>query len=200
MSMSMSTNNGVGTDIGKSSSPTQLLVAKGLGKSYRRRWALTDCNLEIPAGHVVGLVGPNGAGKTTLLQMAVGLRKPTTGTIEVLGAKPSDTPGQLERVSFVAQDTPTYPSLSVEKHLRMGRLMNPNWDRGFAEDPSIRSGSTSSRRPDRSRVANVHNLHSRSLLRNVRSYYSWTNRSRASTRSHGGISSRFSWSSSPPRK
>ncbi len=33
-----------------------------LGKRYRRQWALTDCTLSIPAGHVVGLVGPHGAG------------------------------------------------------------------------------------------------------------------------------------------
>ena len=45
-------------------SMTAVLQAQGLGKSYRRRWALSDCTLDIPAGRVVGLVGPNGAGKT----------------------------------------------------------------------------------------------------------------------------------------
>lgn len=40
--------------------------AQGLGKRYGRRWALSGCTLEIPAGRVVGLVGPKGAGKTTL--------------------------------------------------------------------------------------------------------------------------------------
>jgi ABC-2 type transport system ATP-binding protein len=43
-----------------------IINAQGLGKQYRRRWALVDCTLSIPAGHVVGLVGPNGAGKTTV--------------------------------------------------------------------------------------------------------------------------------------
>jgi ABC-2 type transport system ATP-binding protein len=38
-----------------------------LGKRYRRGWALRDCTLSIPAGHIVALVGPDGAGKTTLL-------------------------------------------------------------------------------------------------------------------------------------
>ena len=42
-----------------------ILDAQALGKRYGRRQALTDCTLEIPPGHVVGLVGPNGAGKTT---------------------------------------------------------------------------------------------------------------------------------------
>ena len=48
----------------------------GIGKRYRRSWALRDCNLAVPAGHVVALVGPNGAGKTTLLSLAAGLTLP----------------------------------------------------------------------------------------------------------------------------
>ena len=36
---------------------TTVLETSGLGKRYRRRWALSDCTLAIPAGHVVGLVG-----------------------------------------------------------------------------------------------------------------------------------------------
>ena len=55
-----------------------------LGKRYRRRWALRDCTLTIPGGHIVALVGPNGAGKTTLLTMAVGLTRPTAGTLRAL--------------------------------------------------------------------------------------------------------------------
>jgi ABC-type Mn2+/Zn2+ transport system ATPase subunit len=47
-----------------------VIAAGGLGKAYRRTWALRDCTLAIPEGHVVGLVGPNGAGKTTLLRLA----------------------------------------------------------------------------------------------------------------------------------
>ena len=54
-------------------SMTAVLQAQGLGKRYGRRWALTDCTLDIPAGRVVGLVGPNGAGKSTLLNLAVGM-------------------------------------------------------------------------------------------------------------------------------
>ena len=49
------------------------IEARGLGKRYGRRWALADCTLAIPAGHVAGLVGPNGAGKTTLISLATGM-------------------------------------------------------------------------------------------------------------------------------
>ncbi len=97
---------------------TAVLKAQGLGRRYRRRWALSDCTLDIPAGQVVGLVGPNGAGKTTLLHLAVGLLQPSAGTIEVLGDRPAASPAQLARVGFVAQDSPTYSGLTVADHLR----------------------------------------------------------------------------------
>jgi len=113
---------------------TAVLASRGLGKRYRQRWALTDCTLSIPAGHVVGLVGPNGAGKTTLLNLTTGLLAPTTGTISVLGGMPAASPAQLAKVGFVAQDTPTYAGLSVADHLRLGAHMNPSWDADLARD------------------------------------------------------------------
>jgi ABC-2 type transport system ATP-binding protein len=105
-----------------------VVAARGLGKRYRRRWALRDCTLEIPAGKVTGLVGPNGAGKTTLLTLAVGLLTPTVGTIEVCGGRPAADAAQLAKVGFVAQDTPTYTGLTVGEHLRLGAHLNPRWD------------------------------------------------------------------------
>jgi ABC-2 type transport system ATP-binding protein len=111
---------------------TAVLEARGLGKRYGRRWALTDCTLSVPAGHVVGLVGPNGAGKTTLLNLATGMLTPTAGTIEVLGGQPASGPDQLAKVGFVAQDTPTYSGLTVADHLRFGAHMNPGWDADLA--------------------------------------------------------------------
>jgi ABC-2 type transport system ATP-binding protein len=128
-----------------------VLETHGLGKRYGRRFALRDCTLSIPEGKVVGLVGPNGAGKTTLLQLAVGLLRPTEGSIEVLGGSPGDGAAQLDRVGFVAQDTPAYARLSVAKHLRMGEWLNKNWDAELARrrigelglDPRQRAGSLS---------------------------------------------------------
>ena len=111
---------------------TAVIETGGLGKRYRRLWALADCTLSIPAGHVVGLVGPNGAGKTTLLNLATGMLAPTTGTIEVLGGRPIDGPAQLARVGYLAQDAPVYAGLSVAGHLRLGAHLNPSWDADMA--------------------------------------------------------------------
>ena len=119
---------------------TAVLEADGLGKTYGRRMALSDCTLNVPPGRVVGLVGPNGAGKTTLLQLAVGLLRPTYGTIEVLGARPAAGPAHLGRVGFVAQDTPTYAGMSIDDHLRLGAHLNPGWDGRLAADRIGRLG------------------------------------------------------------
>jgi len=106
-----------------------ILEATGLGKRYRRGWALRDCSLAVPAGRVVALVGPNGAGKTTLLHLAAGLLAPTAGTVRVLG---SPAGHELGRVAFLAQDKPLYDSFTVADMLRFGRRMNPVWDDEFA--------------------------------------------------------------------
>ncbi|HWB36667.1 MAG TPA: ABC transporter ATP-binding protein [Rugosimonospora sp.] len=130
---------------------TAVLQAIQLTKRYGRRPALQDCTLDVPAGRVVGLVGPNGAGKTTLLQLAVGLLRPTSGNVTVLGGKPGSGPAQLARVGFVAQDTPTYAHLTVADHLTLGARLNPHWDAGLARkrvealglDPAQRAGRLS---------------------------------------------------------
>jgi ABC-2 type transport system ATP-binding protein len=128
-----------------------VLDAQSLGKRYGRRWALNDCDLQIPTGHVVGLVGPNGAGKTTLLHLAVGLLTPSAGSIEVLGRPPAADTAQLARIGFVAQDTPTYARISIADHLHFGAQMNPGWDDALARariaaldlDPGQPAGSLS---------------------------------------------------------
>jgi ABC-2 type transport system ATP-binding protein len=130
---------------------TAVIETRALGKQYGRKWALRDCELTIPEGKVVALVGPNGAGKTTLLQLAAGLLAPSAGSITVLGGRPSDGPAQLEKLGFVAQDTPNYAGLSVAKHLRMGAYLNANWDQELAQsriahlglDPRQKAGSLS---------------------------------------------------------
>ena len=130
---------------------TAVVETHGLGKRYRRLWALADCTLTIPAGHVVGLVGPNGAGKTTLLNLATGMLAPTTGSIEVLAGRPGAGPAQLARVGYLAQDAPVYTGLPVADHLRLGAHLNPGWDAELARnrierldlDPAQKAGTLS---------------------------------------------------------
>ena len=175
---------------------TVVLETNGLGKQYGRKWALHNCTLSIPSGKVVGLVGPNGAGKTTLLQLAVALLVPTTGTITVLGGHPGHGSAQLERVGFVAQDTPTYASLSVAKHLRMGAYLNANWDQELAERRVEQIGLDSGQKGDHSPAASVPSSHSpgdRSGPSSSSSMSRWPDW----TRSPDASSSRALWRTSP---
>jgi len=111
---------------------TALLEARDVSKRFRKREALSQCTLSIPTGKVVGLVGPNGAGKSTLLNLAVGLSRPSAGSIEVFGEAPSDSPAHLRRLGFVAQDHPICANLTVGEHLKLGAKLNPNWDAKLA--------------------------------------------------------------------
>jgi ABC-2 type transport system ATP-binding protein len=110
-----------------------VVEASGLGKRYGRTWALRECSLAIPAGHVAALVGPNGAGKTTLLNLAVGLAAPSAGDVTVLGGQPPGSLAALDGIAFVAQDTPLYKNLSAVDMLHLTRNLNRRFDRAAAE-------------------------------------------------------------------
>jgi len=109
-----------------------VIEASGLSKRYGSTWALRECTLAIPAGHVAALVGPNGAGKTTLLNLAVGLVAPSAGGVTVLGGRVAGSPAALDGIGFVAQDTPLYKNLSVADMLHLTRNLNRRFDQAFA--------------------------------------------------------------------
>jgi ABC-2 type transport system ATP-binding protein len=110
-----------------------IIEASGLGKRYGSTWALRQCTLAIPAGHVAALAGPNGAGKTTLLNLAVGLAEPTAGGVTVLGGRPAGSPAALDGIAFVAQDTPLYKNLPAADLLHLTRNLNRRFDQRYAE-------------------------------------------------------------------
>jgi ABC-2 type transport system ATP-binding protein len=110
-----------------------VIEASGLGRRYGSTWALRDCTVAIPAGHVAALVGPNGAGKTTLLNLAAGLAAPSAGDVTVLGGRPAGSPIALDGIAFVAQDTPMYKNLSARDMLHLTRNLNRRFDQQYAE-------------------------------------------------------------------
>ena len=110
-----------------------VVETSGLGKRYGRTWALRECALAIPAGHVTALVGPNGAGKTTLLNLAVGLAEPSAGAVTVLGGVPAGSPAALDGIAFVAQDAPVYKNLSAGDMLHVTGNLNHRFDRAYAK-------------------------------------------------------------------
>ena len=110
-----------------------VIEASGLGKRYGSTWALSECSLAVPDGHVAALVGPNGAGKTTLLNLAVGLVGPSAGKVTVLGGLAAGSPVALDGIAFVAQDIPLYGNLSAADMLHLTRNLNRRFDQASAE-------------------------------------------------------------------
>jgi ABC-2 type transport system ATP-binding protein len=111
-----------------------VIEASGLGKRYGSTWALRECSVAVPAGHVAAVVGPNGAGKTTLLNLVVGLATPAAGIVTVLGGEPAGSPVALEDIAFVAQDAPLYKNLPVADMLRLTSCLNRRFDHGYARE------------------------------------------------------------------
>lgn len=110
----------------------QPLAAEGLGKRFRRQWALRDLTLSIPKGAIVGLAGPNAAGKSTLLSLAAGMLAPSAGSIAVLGHDPLGSPEVLGEVGYVAQGAPLYRAFRVADTIEYARRTNSRWDREVA--------------------------------------------------------------------
>ena len=109
-----------------------VIETSGIGKRYGSTWALRDCTLTIPAGHLAALVGPNGAGKSTLMNMLAGLALPDAGTATVLGDQPPGSPAALRGIAFVGQEAPLYKHLSVADMLHLTRNLNSRFDHGYA--------------------------------------------------------------------
>jgi len=110
------------------------LAAQGLGKRFRREWALRDLTLTIPPGAIVGLAGPNAAGKSTLLALAAGVLAPTEGSIAVFGHDPLERPDVLGEVGYVAQGAPLYRSFRVAETIEYARRTNSRWDADIATE------------------------------------------------------------------
>src|ERR1700712_204238 len=97
-----------------------VIAVKGLVKRYGEFEALRGVSFEVNRGEVFGFVGPNGAGKTTTIECIVGLRKPTEGTVRVLGLDPSANRAQTTaRVAVQTQSASLFDTLSVIETLRL---------------------------------------------------------------------------------
>jgi ABC-type Mn2+/Zn2+ transport system ATPase subunit len=78
---------------------TPVVVARGLAVGYPHRTVVEGVDLDGVTGSGIALVGSNGSGKSTLLRTLVGLLTPRGGTVEVLGAPPGTTPGEIAYLS-----------------------------------------------------------------------------------------------------
>ncbi|GGK70717.1 ABC transporter ATP-binding protein [Planomonospora parontospora subsp. parontospora] len=91
---------------------TSLARAIEVTRRYGDVLALDRVSLDIREGELIGLLGPNGAGKSTLINLLAGLRRPTSGTVELFGGSPLD-PVVRRGIGVTPQETGLPASLRV---------------------------------------------------------------------------------------
>ena len=97
-----------------------VLETIGLGKQYKKRWAVKDMNLQVHRGEVFGFLGPNGAGKSTTIRMVLSLISPTEGTVELFGKPVQSHRGEsLSRVGGLVERADFYLYLSARRNLEI---------------------------------------------------------------------------------
>jgi len=78
--------------------------------------AVDGLSLSVRAGEIYGLLGPNGSGKTTLIRLLIGLLKPTSGSVRVLGRSMPDK-AILAQVGYMTQASALYEDLTVRENV-----------------------------------------------------------------------------------
>jgi ABC-2 type transport system ATP-binding protein len=99
------------------------------GKSFEIR----DLAMKVPNGAIYGFLGANGAGKTTTLRMIMGLLRPISGQITVLGHPiPQESPSMLAKVGYVPERPHLYKHLTVGEQLAFHAAFHARWDAPLA--------------------------------------------------------------------
>ncbi len=94
-----------------------MIEARGLTKRYGSTLAVADLSFEVLPGRVTGFLGPNGAGKSTTMRMILGLDRPTSGTVTVLGRPYADHVRPLHEVGAVLEARALHGGRSAYNHL-----------------------------------------------------------------------------------
>lgn len=100
-----------------------VIAIENLGKTFLDFWcrpsvtALSSLNLNVSQGEVFGLLGPNGSGKSTTIKLLLGLIKPTSGSIRILGHSPFDTVAK-EKIGYLPEVTNLHSFLTPAETLR----------------------------------------------------------------------------------
>lgn len=100
-----------------------MLEISGLTKRYDEIVALDDLTMSVRPGRILGFLGPNGAGKTTAFRVALGLTRPQSGAVTVLGDPiPAGLPRVIKRVGAVIEEPGIHKTLSGRDNLRVAAM------------------------------------------------------------------------------
>lgn len=97
------------------------LETNGLTKTFGRRTVVDNVSFAVRPGEIFGFLGPNGSGKTTTIRMVLGIIRPDSGAVSVLGSRPGLS--VLKRVGYVPEEAGLPPKARVLDTIRyLGRL------------------------------------------------------------------------------
>ena len=129
-----------------------LLDVENIAKFFGGVAALSDVNLGVSSGEIVGLIGPNGAGKTTLFNVVTGFIKPSRGRILYEDRVISDlAPYEVASMGIIRtyQKTSIFPALTVAQNIAIGhhRRGQPGfWSVLFRTRPHLEERAETNRR------------------------------------------------------
>ncbi len=109
-----------------------ILALRGVSKNFRGLTAVSEVDLDLPAGSICSLIGPNGAGKSTLFNLVTGYVPPSAGTIEFAGMRIDGVPtDRISRMGIARafQISKPFPGLSVFDNVRVGALFGADGPR-----------------------------------------------------------------------
>jgi len=99
----------------------------------KKAFTLDDLSLRVPTGSIYGFLGPNGSGKTTTIRLILGLLRPASGSITVLGnAVPARAPAALARTGYVPEAPHLDPTLTVAEAIWFHSQFYATWDAAWA--------------------------------------------------------------------
>ena len=114
---------------------TPAIATDRLTKYYGARPVVNGLSLRIPEGCVYGFLGRNGAGKSTTIKMLMGMVRPTSGRVELLGSDLAVLPpSEKARIAYLAEGQPLYGWMTVAEAVRFARAFHPGrWNQAMLD-------------------------------------------------------------------
>lgn len=112
----MTTAPASGAATSAASAARPLVAVRDVTKTFGAVTAVEHASFDVSSGDCVGLLGPNGAGKSTVLSMILGLRRPSSGRVELFGGDPGD-PATRQRLGSTPQQSAVPEALRVTEAL-----------------------------------------------------------------------------------
>jgi ABC-2 type transport system ATP-binding protein len=110
-----------------------IVETNDLRKDFGSIHAIDGVDLSVGCGEIYGLIGPNGSGKTTLIRLLIGLLRPTSGSIRLLG---EEIPNKaiLSQTGYMTQASALYEELTVRENVAFFADMCGRYDQTWRDE------------------------------------------------------------------